>query len=276
MSYGIGSFMSGMANGAATAMMLDDRLRQQELNEKLLNRMEGGSGRPTAPEQGPPMPPEQGPPMLSGYKGEFSSMFDAATQKYGLPSGYLERTAQIESSMNPRARNPNSSAGGLFQFIDSTAAQYNLADRYDPAQATDAAARLAADNARFLKKRLGRDPTAGELYLAHQQGAGGAAKLLADPDAPAVQVVGMKQVKLNGGDDSMSAGDFAYKWTGKFDGSGAHVRRTAEPAGPPMPTQGAPAPPVQRGIMPDAPKAAEGAMNIFRNLFPVARGIFGG
>jgi hypothetical protein len=108
-------------------------------------------------------------------------LFTAKEQEYGLPTGYLARTAQIESSMNPKAQNENSSAGGLFQFIDSTAKQYGLKDRFDPTQATQAAARLARDNAASLRRGLGREPTGAELYLAHQQGAGGALKLSAQP-----------------------------------------------------------------------------------------------
>ena len=56
----------------------------------------------------------------------FPDLFASTEQSYGLPTGFLGRVAQIESSMNPRAQNPRSSAGGLFQFIDSTARQYGL------------------------------------------------------------------------------------------------------------------------------------------------------
>lgn len=147
----------------------------------------------------------------------FAELFSSTEQQYGLPEGYLERTARVESSFNPSAKNPNSSAGGLFQFIDGTAKQYGLADRYDPAQATDAAARLARDNAAILKRTLGREPTAGELYLAHQQGAGGAVKLLSNPDAPAEAIVGPAAARLNGG-RGLTAGELAQKWTAKIDG----------------------------------------------------------
>ena len=146
--------------------------------------------------------------------------FDGLEQQYNLPQGYLARTAQIESAGNPNAKNPNSSATGPFQFIDSTARQYGLTDRTDWAASADAAARLAADNASHLRNVLGREPTAGELYLAHQQGAGGAAKLLSNPNARAIDVVGAEALQLNGGTADMTAGQFAQKWTGKFGGGG--------------------------------------------------------
>lgn len=142
--------------------------------------------------------------------------FAAYEQKYGLPEGYLGRTAQLESRGNPRAQNPNSSAGGLFQFVDRTARDYGLTNRFDPTEATDAAARLARDNAATLRNTLGRDPTAAELYLAHQQGAAGAARLLANPDAPAVDIVGAEAVRLNGGVADMSARDFANLWIARY------------------------------------------------------------
>ena len=145
--------------------------------------------------------------------------FAAYERRYGLPQGYLARTAQIESSGNPRAQNPNSSAGGLFQFIDRTARQYGLQDRFDPEQATDAAARLARDNANILRRALGRDPTAAELYLAHQQGGGGAAKLLSNANAPASSIVGDAAVRLNAGDRNMTGRQFADLWLNKFGGS---------------------------------------------------------
>ena len=148
-----------------------------------------------------------------------TDLFAQTEQQYNLPAGYLARTAQIESGMNPNARNPNSSAGGLFQFIDGTANQYGLTDRFNPALATDAAGRLARDNAATLTKRLGRQPTAAELYLAHQQGAGGAAALLANPGALASSVLGGAAHGLNAGQGGQTAGAFAGQWLNKFDGT---------------------------------------------------------
>lgn len=151
--------------------------------------------------------------------GEIRKIISDAAAKHGVPASALLKTAQLESSFNPKAKNPNSSAGGLFQFIDGTAADYGLADRYDAGQASDAAARLMRDNAGQLRGVLGREPTDGELYLAHQQGGGGASKLLRDPSARAVDVVGADAVRLNGGHAGMSAGEFANLWIRKVDGA---------------------------------------------------------
>lgn len=163
---------------------------------------------------------------------ELASMFSDKEKQYGLPSGYLTGTAGIESSFNPNAQNPSSSAGGIFQFTDGTAKQYGLTNKFDPVASTDAAARLAADNKATLAQTLGRDPTPGELYLAHQQGAGGAANLLSNPNARAVDVVGHDAVRLNRGDPNMTAGQFASLWTSKLDGAPTQTASIAAAAGP--------------------------------------------
>lgn len=180
----------------------------------------------------------------------------AAANRYGVDPSALMRIAQIESGGNPNAKNPNSSAGGLFQFIDSTAKNYGLEDRFDPIQASDAAARLARDNGSYLSRVLGRDPSAGELYLAHQQGAGGAGKLLSNPNALAVDIVGQDAVRLNGGSPNMTAQDFANKWINK-GGIGSQV--AAQPAAAPQ-APGTPAPtmpdPINVGTTPASAEQA--------------------
>ena len=117
---------------------------------------------------------------------------------------YLERLAQIESGNNPNAASPASSARGLYQFTDATGTQYGITDPYDVEQQNDAVQKLTADNYSALKSALGREPTEGELYLAHQQGANGALKLLSNPSARAVDVVGSNAVMNNGGSQDMT------------------------------------------------------------------------
>lgn len=136
-----------------------------------------------------------------------------------VPGGnnFDQTVAQIESNGNPNASNPKSSAKGLFQFTDSTAKQYGLDDPTDPIAATGAFHELTNDNKASLQNSLGRDPSEGELYLAHQQGASGAAKLLANPDATAASIVGKAAVIHNGGNVNMKAGDFANLWINKYN-----------------------------------------------------------
>lgn len=145
------------------------------------------------------------------------SAIEAAAKRNGVDPDALSMIAQVESSFDPNARNPDSTAGGLFQFIDKTARAYGLTNKFDPAASSEAAARLMSDNKRALEGRLGRQVTAGELYLAHQQGAQGALDLLANPEAKAMDIVGLDRVTNNGGDADMTAAEFAGKWTSKFD-----------------------------------------------------------
>lgn len=143
--------------------------------------------------------------------------FEGYEAEAGLPSGFLNTMAIIESGGDPSAQNDSSSAGGLFQQIDANAAAYGVSNRFDPVQSTEGAIRFAQDNTVALAKVLGREPTGGELYLAHQQGPGGAASLLANPDKLAVDIVGADAVKLNGGSLDMTAQEFANIWISKYN-----------------------------------------------------------
>ena len=91
----------------------------------------------------------------------------------------------IESGGNPYAR--TGSYKGLFQLSDSEFAKYGGGNVYDPEDNTRAAAaKLAAERDAF-KAQYGREPTATDLYLTHQQGSGGYAAHTANPSAPAWQ-----------------------------------------------------------------------------------------
>ncbi|WP_420104509.1 transglycosylase SLT domain-containing protein [Bosea sp. (in: a-proteobacteria)] len=152
---------------------------------------------------------------------DVSGVITAAADRYGISRNYALRVAHIESRFDPNAINGGSKATGLFQFIPSTWKSYGAGQSaLDPSANADAAMRLTVANRDQLRRSLGREPTEGELYLAHQQGAGGAAKLLAAPNVRAVDVVGERAVLGNGGTLDMTAGQFAQKWIRKVDGAG--------------------------------------------------------
>lgn len=138
-----------------------------------------------------------------------------------IQEDYYKQLSKIESSDNPSARNPASTAKGRYQFIDSTAKQYGITAEFGTPeyeqQERAAVEKFTADNFNQLKTALKREPTPGELYLAHQQGAGGASKILSSPNAKAVDVLGEDAVLNNGGNKDMTAAEFAQKWTGKFE-----------------------------------------------------------
>lgn len=147
------------------------------------------------------------------------NLFGDLERQYGLPAGYLARTYQIESGSGANLYNPLSKAAGGFQFIPSTAKQYGLKDPYDLAQSAEAAARLAADNRAALQKAGIESPSAAQLYLAHQQGASGATRLLGGADTKATDIVGEKAVLWNAGKSSMTGPEFAERIMTKFEGT---------------------------------------------------------
>jgi hypothetical protein len=179
----------------------------------------GGGASPT---------PAAAPVADAGTSAPLSSAISAASSKYGVDPSYLTRVASVESGGDVNAANPNSSARGPFQFINSTAQQYGLTNPNDPVASADAAARLTLDNRNALTQALGREPTQGELYLAHQQGAGGAIKILQNPNAPVSSAVGDTAAALNGGAPGMTGGQFAQKWTSRFPGNAAAPAQVAQ------------------------------------------------
>jgi hypothetical protein len=146
-----------------------------------------------------------------------------AAQATGVDFNYLLAQARLESSLDPAARAPTSSAAGLYQFTrgtwlrtlerhgpehgmdwagtmidggkvtDPSARAQIMAMRYDPGASAMMAAELASDNRADLNGLLGRDPDATELYLAHFLGSAGAQQFLSalntDPGQSAAAVL---------------------------------------------------------------------------------------
>ncbi len=144
------------------------------------------------------------------------SIIRETAEDQGLDPESVLRMAEIESALDPFAYHPVSRASGLFQFLPSTARQYGLNSVFNARANATAAGALWRDNAGVLRKGLGREPSAGEVYLAHQQGATGAMKLLLNPNRPAGDIVGYKAVTMNGGTEDMSARAFAALWIHRF------------------------------------------------------------
>jgi hypothetical protein len=150
---------------------------------------------------------------VQGIRGIVEAAIQRASQATGVDFSFLMKTAGRESGMNPRAKAPTSSAAGLFQFVEQTwlstlkqhgskhgyaryadlisrgsDGRYRVAGgearravmdlRLDPNAASLMAGELTSAHAAYLKGRVGRDPTAGELYAAHFLGPHGSAKLI--------------------------------------------------------------------------------------------------
>jgi hypothetical protein len=150
---------------------------------------------------------------VQGIRGVVEAAIQRASEATGVDFGFLLKTAGRESGMNPKAKAPTSSAAGLFQFVEQTwlstlkqhGAKYGYARyadlisrgadgryhvgsgearktvmdlRLDPHAASLMAGELASDHAAYLKGRVGRSPTSGELYAAHFLGPQGSARLI--------------------------------------------------------------------------------------------------
>lgn len=170
--------------------------------------------------------------MGAGKNATAPREFDA-----GNMGGFLDRVKSIENPTgNPAAVSPTG-ARGDFQFTKGTWAQFGQGDINNPADNRAAAGRLAQANAQTLRTNLGRKPTEGEVYLAHQQGSAGASALIQHPDMNAVEALtkyaglspadAARNIRVNGGNSSMTAAEFANKWTKRFDGEGVVAGRAS-------------------------------------------------
>lgn len=106
------------------------------------------------------------------------------------------RTA--ETSGNDRAKNPNSTASGRYQFTKGTWESLggDWKDRFDVDEQERLMDRLTDQNQAALQK-AGIPETAGNFYLAHFAGSGGAVAVHKNPSAPVEKTLGAAVVKAN-------------------------------------------------------------------------------
>lgn len=122
-------------------------------------------------------------------QGGTQTIMQPMSQDTTLPASneVLSRIKQAESGGNPNAKNPNSTASGLYQFTDSTwnsvvdkyGARYGITrqDKANPQAQEIMAQRLTEENAAALSKR-NIEPNTANLYLAHFLGPAAAVKAL--------------------------------------------------------------------------------------------------
>lgn len=161
---------------------------------------------------------------IKSYQNIQHMIVDTAN-KYGIDPSIALAMGHIESGFNPNAQSKYSSAKGVYQFLDATARRYGiLGKQLDPAANIDAGMRLFKDNYASFMRQFGRPPSAGEIYLFHQQGEAGASALLKNPNANVVSVLSkfksksynpIAVVTKNGGNVNMTAGQFANLWIQK-------------------------------------------------------------
>jgi hypothetical protein len=132
---------------------------------------------------------------------------------------YTKRVWQLESGGNRSAI--TGSNRGLGQFGPQEERVYGLNDSnwQDPQAQAHALAMESQHNGQILRNVLGRDPTPSELYLAHQQGIGGATAHLLHPDGVAWQnmaLTGEGKQKGAGWARQAISGNMLDSWKSQF------------------------------------------------------------
>ena len=113
---------------------------------------------------------------------------------------YLEKIKASESCGKQYAKNPYGSASGLFQFTKGTwqGLGYDWNDRFDINLQHEAAVKFTNNNANYLRKNLGIEPTHADLYGAHFLGAVGYKNLYKTADdRPISDVMSQKEISSN-------------------------------------------------------------------------------
>ncbi|MCX7314117.1 MAG: transglycosylase SLT domain-containing protein [Alphaproteobacteria bacterium] len=215
-----------------------------------------------------------------------------AARMTGADFKYLLATAQVESNLNPNAQASTSSARGLFQFTEQTwlttvkeqgaafgygpyanaitrqpSGEYAISDprmtgavmnlRSDATANALMAGAFTKSNGEKLAGRLGRNPTEGELYIAHFLGSAGASRMIAladsRPETPAAAVFpgaarANPSIFYDGRGNARSTGDVYRVLVGRYD-----VARSTPSVPPAVPS--GPSPQLAEAA-PAAPRAA--------------------
>jgi hypothetical protein len=168
-----------------------------------------GQGGPSTPPNQPPqpMPPGSSPGAGSGQIPGAQGGAPMGGQMQGLSpqalADYKYKTAGIESNHGRAQDRPGSQYKGEYQLGTN-----------ESKMGMD---KLTMQNYNSLKQALGRPPQPHELYLAHQQGAGGASSLLKNPSTPAGQLVSPSHISGNRGNPNAPASSFTNQWKGRYD-----------------------------------------------------------
>ena len=199
-----------------------------------------------------------------------------AARATGAGFDYLLKTALRESNFDPSSKASTSSATGLFQFIDQTwlatvkeagpqlgyagyadqivktsSGNYVVPDagarnqvmklRYDAKANAVMAGAFTQRNAADLAAALGRQPTNGELYIAHVLGPGGAVKLISatgrNPQAKAADLFpgaarANRPIFYDRKGEARSVSQVYDVLSSKMDGSTPAIAPPAPPAAP--------------------------------------------
>lgn len=147
-------------------------------------------------------------------------------QQEGVNPSVALTISHIETGgrFNHTAKNPTSSAHGLFQILDKTWKGQGGGDRYSVDEQIKQGLKHIKNANASMRKSLGREPVEHEQYLGHLLGPGGAAAVLkADPNAKLIDVVrkydskNANDIVNNNGMSGLTVGQAIGKWRNKWN-----------------------------------------------------------
>jgi hypothetical protein len=175
---------------------------------------------------------------------------DAATAR-GIDPEVALKIANAESDLVSSAKNPRSSARGLFQVTDDTWKFYggDPKKRNDVAENIRVGLKVIDSNRAEYKRRFGREPSQSELYTMHVFGkTGGPMVLSSDPNTELKELLSPKVLKANPQFKRMTVAELSESMRKKMKEPAAAAPKAPVTAGPAV----APATPKET-IRPQAP-----------------------
>lgn len=147
-------------------------------------------------------------------------------QQAGIPPNVALTIAHIETggSFSHTAKNPTSTAHGLFQVLDKSWKNLGGGDRANIDEQIRIGFKHMKQAESHIKKSIGRELQPHEHYLGHLLGPGGASAVLkADPNTPLIDVVrkydpkNANAIVKNNAMDGMTVGQAIGKWRNKWN-----------------------------------------------------------
>lgn len=159
-------------------------------------------------------------------------------EKVNFPADWALLISSIETGgrFNASAKNPDSSAHGLFQVIDGTWRQFGGGNRGSVQEQLRVGFENMISTRKYLNKQLGREIVIHEMYLGHLLGPKGASVVLkADRNRPLIDVVrefdakNANAIVKNNGMTGMTVEQAINKWQ---SATKAHARKAGIEVGP--------------------------------------------